>query len=51
MYVALFSRTKSTLLQAITNGHLLTWPDMTTTNVRKYIPNTAATALGYLDQE
>ena len=51
IHATLFSPTKSTLLKAIAAGNLITWPGMTAENIRKHLPDTAATALGHLDQE
>ena len=50
LYASLFSLTKTTLLQAIRNGNLATWPGLTTNNVNKYLPEMPATVLGHLDQ-
>ena len=49
-HACLFSPTKSTLLKAIQNGNLATWPALTHNNVHKYMDETTATALGHLDQ-
>ena len=51
VYACLFSPTKSTLLKAIENGNLISFPGMTTQNVKKYLEELPATALGHLDQE
>ncbi len=51
IHATLFSPTKSTLLKAIAAGNLITWSGMTAANIRKHLPDTAATALGHLDQE
>ena len=48
---ALFSPTQSTLVKAIENGHLATWPLLTKANVTKFLPNSQETALGHLDQQ
>jgi hypothetical protein len=50
LHKALFSPSTSTLLQAIKNNHLTTWPGMTTENVIKYLPKSVATTLGHQDQ-
>ena len=47
-HACLFSPTKSTLLKAIQNGNLATWPALTHDNVHKYMDETTATALGIL---
>ena len=51
LHAALYSPTKSTLLHAVRNGHFLTWPGLTVSNVVKLLDETPATALGHLDQE
>ncbi len=51
MHATLFSPTKSTLLKATQAGNLISWPGMNATNIHKHFPDTAATALGHLDQE
>jgi len=45
------SPTKSTLLQAICQGHLTTFPGLTTKLISKHLSPTIATALGHHDQE
>ena len=50
LHASLFSPTKSTLLTAIRNGNLTTWPGLTYENVSKHLPNMPATALGHMDQ-
>jgi len=47
----LSSPTKSTLLQAIRQGHLTTLPGLTTKLISKHLSPTIATALGHQDQE
>jgi hypothetical protein len=49
LHKAMFSPTATTLLQAVKNGHLATWPGMTTENIHKHLPKSIATALGHLD--
>ena len=51
IHATLFNPTKSTLIKAIQNVNLITWPGMTATNIRKHLLDSAATALGHLDQE
>jgi hypothetical protein len=41
---------KSTLLKAICNGHLATFPGLTVANVNKFLPKSMATSKGHLDQ-
>ena len=50
LHATLFSPSKSTLLQAIRNNHLIGWPGLTVENVNKYLDETPATAKGHLDQ-
>jgi hypothetical protein len=50
LYKALFSPTKSALLQAVKNGHLLTWPGLTEEAIRKHLKLTPATAMGHMNQ-
>jgi hypothetical protein len=47
---ALFSPTKSALLQAVKNGHLVTWPGLTEEAVHKLLKLTPATAMGHMNQ-
>jgi hypothetical protein len=47
---ALFSPTKSALLQAVKNGHLVTWPGLTEDAIHKYLKLTPATAMGHMNQ-
>ena len=47
----LFSPSKSTLLQAVHNGNLITWPAMTVENVNKYYEEKIYTGKGHLNQE
>jgi hypothetical protein len=51
LHKAMFSPTTTTLLQAVKNGHLATWPGMTTENINKHLPKSIATALGLIDQQ
>ena len=50
LHASLFSPAKSTLLQAIQNGNLTTFPGLTYKNVTKHLPHMPATALGHMDQ-
>ena len=50
LHGAAFSPTLSTWLEAINNGHFATWPGITASNVKKYLPLSIATAKGHLDQ-
>jgi hypothetical protein len=50
MHKALFSPTKSALLQAVKDGHLITWPGLTEHAINKHLKMTPAKALGHLSQ-
>ena len=50
LHATLGSPSKSTLLHAIRNNHLIGWPGLTVKNVNKYLNATPATAKGHLDQ-
>ena len=50
LHATLFSPTKTTLLKAVRNNHLIGWPGLTITNITKYLDETPATAKGHLDQ-
>jgi hypothetical protein len=47
---ALFSPTKSALLQAVKNGHLGTWPGLTENAIHKHLKLTPAMAMGPMNQ-
>jgi hypothetical protein len=47
---ALFSPTKSALLQAVKNGHLVTWPGLTEEAINKHLKLTPATAMVHMNQ-
>jgi hypothetical protein len=47
---ALFSPTKSALLQAVKDGHLITWPGLTEDAIHKHLKLTPATAMGHMSQ-
>jgi hypothetical protein len=47
---ALFSPTKSALLQAVKDGHLITWPGLTEDAIHKHLKLTPATAMGHKNQ-
>jgi hypothetical protein len=51
LHAACFSPTLETWLLAISCGHFITWPGLTTANVRRYLPKSEATAKGHLDQQ
>jgi hypothetical protein len=50
LYKSLLSPTKSALLQAVKNGHLITWPGLTEEVINKHLKLTPATAMGHMNQ-
>jgi hypothetical protein len=50
LHKALFSPTKSTLLQAVKNGHLKPWPGLTKNTINKHLKLTPATVMGHMNQ-
>jgi hypothetical protein len=50
LHKALFSPTKSALLQAVKDGHLITWPGLTEDAIYKHLKLTPATAMGHMNQ-
>jgi hypothetical protein len=50
LHKALISQTKSALLQAVKDGHLITWPGLTEDAMHKYLKLTPATAMGHINQ-
>jgi hypothetical protein len=50
LHKALFSPTKYALLQAVKNGHLVTWPGLTEDAIHKHLKLTPATAMGQMNQ-
>jgi hypothetical protein len=50
LHKALFSPTKSALLQAVKNGHLITWPGLTEDAIHKHLKLTPDTAMGHMNQ-
>jgi hypothetical protein len=50
LHKALFSPTKSALLQAVKDGHLITWPGLTEDAIHKHLKFTPATAMGHMNQ-
>jgi hypothetical protein len=50
LHKALFSPTKSVLLQAVKNGHLITWPGLTEDAINKHLKLTPVTAMGHMNQ-
>jgi hypothetical protein len=47
---ALFGPTKSAMLQAVKDGHLITWPGLTEDPINKHSKLTPATAMGHMNQ-
>jgi hypothetical protein len=50
LHKALFSPMKSALLQAVKDGHLITWPGLTKDAIHKHLKLTPATAMGPMNQ-
>jgi hypothetical protein len=50
LHKALSSPTKSALLQAVKNGHLVTWPGLTEEAINKHLKLTPATAMWHMNQ-
>jgi hypothetical protein len=50
LHKALFSPTKSALLQAVKNGNLVTWPGLTEEAINKHLKLTPATDMGHMNQ-
>jgi hypothetical protein len=50
LHKALFSPTKSAMLQAVKDGNLITWPGLTEDDINKHLKLTPATAMGNLNQ-
>jgi hypothetical protein len=50
LHKALFSPTKSALLQAVKNGHIVTWPGLTEDAIHKHLKLMPATAMGHMNQ-
>jgi hypothetical protein len=50
LHKALCSPTKSALLQAVKNGHLITWPSLTEKTINKHLKLTPATTMGHMNQ-
>jgi hypothetical protein len=50
LHKALFSPTESAMLQAVKDGHLITWPGLTKHAINKHLKLTPATALGHMNQ-
>jgi hypothetical protein len=50
LHKALFSLTKSALLQAVKNRHIITWPGLTEKAINKHLKLTPATTMGHINQ-
>jgi hypothetical protein len=50
LHKSMFSPTKSAIMQAVKNGHLLTWPGLTEQAIDKNLKMTPATAMGHMNQ-
>jgi hypothetical protein len=50
LHKALFSPTKSAMLQAVKDGHLITWPGLTEDAIDKHLKLTPAMAMGHMNQ-
>jgi hypothetical protein len=51
LHKALFSPTKSAMLQAVKDGHLITWPGLTEDAINKHLRLTPATAMVHMNQQ
>jgi hypothetical protein len=50
LHKALFSPMKAAILQAVKDGHLITWPGLTEDIINKHLKLTPATAMGHMNQ-
>jgi hypothetical protein len=50
LHKALFSPTKAAMLQAVKEGHLITWPGLTEEAINKHLKLTPDTAMGHMNQ-
>jgi hypothetical protein len=50
LHKALFSPMKSAMLQAVKDGHLITWPGLTEDAINTHLKLTPATAMGHMSQ-
>jgi hypothetical protein len=50
LHKALFSPTKSAMLQAVKDGHLITWSGLTEDAINKHLKLAPATAMGHMNQ-
>jgi hypothetical protein len=50
LHKALFSPTKSAMLQAVKDGHMITWPGLTEDTINTHLKLTPATAMSHMNQ-
>jgi hypothetical protein len=50
LHKTLFSTTRAAMLQAVKNGHMITWPDLTEDDINKHLKLMPATAMGNMNQ-
>jgi hypothetical protein len=50
LHKALFIPTKSAMLQAVKDGHLITWTGLTEDSINKHLKLTPATAMGHMNR-
>jgi hypothetical protein len=50
LHKALFIPTRSAVLQAVQDGHLITWPGLTEVDINKNLKLMPATAMGHMNQ-
>jgi hypothetical protein len=51
LHACCFSPATSTFIKAVQNGNFITWPGLEASTIRKFLPDSIATAKGHLDQE
>jgi hypothetical protein len=51
LHKSLYSLTKAAMLQAVKDGHLITWPGLTEDAINKHLKLTPATAMGHMNQQ
>jgi hypothetical protein len=50
LHKALFIQTKAAMLQAVKDGHLITWPGLMEDAINKHLKLTPTTAMGHMNQ-
>jgi hypothetical protein len=50
LHKSLFSPTKAAMLQAVTDGHLITWPGLMEDTINKHLKLTPVTSMGHMNQ-